>query len=111
MRWDYRSPRGPWTGWRPGPPPVGVRLPAEVRRVPEPDRAVVEGAAVTGPEGPAVRNVGAGVRGGGAGDRILERPPAPVRLGPPASPPAAAVTGRGRGARRPVTWRMHHLET
>ena len=42
----------------PGPPAVGVRLPAEVRGVPEPDRAVVEGAAVAGAEGAAVRDLG-----------------------------------------------------
>ena len=34
-----------------GPPPLGVRLPTHVRRLPEPDRAVVEVAALPGVEG------------------------------------------------------------
>ena len=52
---DPRQPERPPGDRRaavlPGPSALGVRLPAEVRRVPEPDRAVVEGAAVAGAEG------------------------------------------------------------
>ena len=44
-------------------PAVGVRLPADVRGVPEPDRAVVEGAQVAGVEGAAVRDLGGGAAG------------------------------------------------
>jgi hypothetical protein len=82
-----------------GPPAsaLGVRLPAQVRRLPEPDRAVVEGAALAGSQGPPLRGLGRDRRGGRAGHRLLERAPASVRLGPPApSPPAAALRDRGR---------------
>ncbi len=73
----------------PGAPAVGVRLPAEVRGVPEPDRAVVEGAQVAGVEGPAVRDLGRGVPRRRRGDGLRERASASVRLGPPTATPAA----------------------
>src|SRR5262249_35695468 len=108
-----RQPGRPPIDGRPlvlaGAPAVGVRLPAGGRGVPEPDRAVVEGAAVAGAEGPAVRVVAADRGGGGAGDGLLARPPPPVRLGPPAATPAQALTRHRRGPGRPLTWRMNHL--
>src|SRR5262249_57924022 len=59
---DYRQPTGAPGDGRlavfAGAPTVGVCLPAEVRGVLEPDRAVVEGAAVAGPEGAARRELG-----------------------------------------------------
>src|SRR6476659_6930987 len=91
-------------------PAVGVRVPAAVRGVPEPDRAVVEGAQVTGAEGQGVHDVGRGVRRGRRGDGLLERSPAPVRLGPPAAPPAETEAGGGTRALRHVTCRMHHIK-
>ena len=42
----------------PGPSALGVRLPAQVRRLSEPDRALVEGAALAGPERSALRDLG-----------------------------------------------------
>src|SRR5262249_22254047 len=90
-------------------PAVGVRLPAGGRRLPDPDRAVVEGAAVAGAEGPAVRVVAADRGGGRAGDWLLERPPPPVRLGPPTATPAQALTRHRRGPGRPLTWRVNHF--
>ena len=40
----------------PGPPALGVRLPAQVRGLPEPDRAVVEDPALAGAQGPPLRD-------------------------------------------------------
>src|SRR5205823_14728406 len=74
----------------PGAPALGVRVPAEVRALPEPDRALVEGAAQPRAPGAALRDVGGGVRGGAGGDRLLERAPPPLRVGPPTPPPGAA---------------------
>jgi hypothetical protein len=88
--------------------PVGVRVPADVRGVPEPDRTVVEGAPVAGAEGPAVRDVAIDRGGRGPGDGLLERSPAPVRVGQTTAAPAQAITRRGYRPGRPVTWRMHH---
>ena len=62
-------------------------------RLPEPDRAVVEGAAVAGAEGPALRDLGRGLPRRSGRPRVLERPPAPVRLGPPAAPSAPPRPG------------------
>src|SRR5262249_42674755 len=110
---DPRQPGGP-PGDRhavvlAGPPAVGVRVPAGGRGVPEPDRAVVEGAAVAGAEGPPVPVVAGGRGGRGAGDGVLERAPAPVPLGAPTPAPTQALARRGRRPGRPLTWRMNHL--
>jgi hypothetical protein len=70
-------------------PPLGVRLPAEVCGVPEPDRAMVEGAAESGAEGAEVQDVGGGVPGGRGGHGLLEQASPSVRLGSPSASPAA----------------------
>jgi hypothetical protein len=67
-----------------------VRLPAHLRRLPEPDRAVVEGAALTGARRPSLRGLGRGRSRCRAGHHLLERAPAPLRLGPAAASSAAA---------------------
>jgi hypothetical protein len=45
---------------------------AEVRGLPEPHRAVVEGPQEPGAEGPTVRELGGSLAGGGRGDSLLE---------------------------------------
>src|SRR5271157_1922148 len=92
-----------------GPPAVGVRLPAEVCGVSEPDRAVVEGIAVAGVEGSAVRDLGGGLPRRRGGDGLLEPASAPVPLGPAASAPAEATAGDRGSPRRQGTYRMNHL--
>ena len=63
---------------------------------------------VAGAEGAAVRDLGGGLPGGGGGDGLLERAPAPVRLGPAAAS-SAATPARDRGRpRRQTTCRMNH---
>jgi len=74
----------------------GVRLPTEVRGVPEPDRAVVEGAAELSVEGTTLRDVGEGLSRGRGGDGLLEPAPPSVRLGPTPSPSAPPPPGRRR---------------
>ena len=76
----------------PAAPALGVRVPAQVRGLPEPDRAVVEGAALAGPEGAPLRDLG----------RDRARP----SNGPPPTgtstsiPSSGAVRRRHRTARR-----------
>jgi hypothetical protein len=50
-----------------------VRFPADLRRLPQPDRALVEDPQVTGPERPPLRDLGRDRTGGRAGHRLLER--------------------------------------
>src|SRR5262249_15211532 len=76
-----------------------VRLPAHIRRLPEPDRAVVEGAALAGAQGAALRDLGGGGRGGAGGDRLLEHPPASLRVGPTTPTPSGTQSGDRRRAR------------
>src|SRR4051812_553612 len=52
------------------------------------DRALVEGAALAGAQGAPVRGLGRDRADRRAGHRLLERPQAPVRLGPAQAPPA-----------------------
>jgi len=61
-------------------------------------RAVVEGAAFAGLEGPTLRDLGRDRAGRGSGDGVLERAPSPVRLGPQAPAPTQAQAGSGRYA-------------
>src|SRR5262249_31845406 len=72
-----------------GPPALGVRLPARVRGVPQPDRALVEGPALARLQGPALRDVGRAGRRRGPGHRPLAPPPAP-----PSPGAAAGATSR-----------------
>ena len=48
-----------------GPSALGVRLPTDLRRLSQPDRAVVEDPALLGAEGPPLRHLGRGLPGGG----------------------------------------------
>ena len=57
--------------FQPGPPALGVRLPADLRRLPEPDRAVMGSAPLAGAEGPPLRDLGAGLRRRARGDQLL----------------------------------------
>ncbi len=64
-----------------------VRVPAEIHRLPQPHRAVVEDAEVPGHQGAPLSNLGASRRDDSTGCRLSERPPLPVRLGEaPAAP-------------------------
>src|SRR5262249_55494433 len=71
---------------RAGAPPLGVRLPTQVGSRLTPDRAPVEGLAVVGIQGAALRHVGQGLSSGGGRDPVLERPAASLHLGPAAPP-------------------------
>src|SRR6185295_14281813 len=64
-------------------------LSAQVCRVPESDRVLVEDSALAGAQGPTVRELERTRAGGARGDRVLERPSPSLRLGPPPAPPAA----------------------
>jgi transposase len=84
-------------------------VPAEIRRLPQPDRAVMEGAALLRPSGTPLRDLGRGLRGGRSGHGVLERtspsPPLGTKAPPSTAPPArhrAAAQGR-------MTCRMNHL--
>ena len=66
------APGGGRAAVQSGPPALGVRVPARLRGVPEPDRSVVEDAALAGAEGPPLRDLGRDRAGGGGGDGLLE---------------------------------------
>src|SRR4029453_4603903 len=84
-----------------GAPARGDCLPAH--------RAVVEGVALAGPEGPALRDLGGDRSGRGASDNLLERPPASLRLGSPASPQGTPPTWYRPRPKSCLTCRMNHL--
>ena len=87
---------------RPGPSALGVRLPAQVCRLSQPDRAVVEDPALTGPQRPTLRDVG-GDRGcGQRGHGLLECASPSLRLGPTTSSPAPTPTRYRRHSHYPV---------
>src|SRR3712207_3598731 len=91
-----------------GAPALGDGLPAQVRRLSQPDRAVVEGAALAGPEGPTLRDLGGDRLGRGASDNLLERPPAPLPLGSSASPQGTPPTWHRPRPKSCLTCRMNH---
>lgn len=91
-------PRARRLALRLGPPALVVRLPAAVRRLPQSDRAVVEGAALARAQGAALRVLGRALACRRTRDRLLERPQASVHLGPSAAPPAAPPARRRRRA-------------
>src|SRR5215217_4940478 len=79
------------------PPALGVRVPAQVCGLPEPDRAVVEDLAFAGIEGPPLRGLARDRGGCPARYRVLERAPAPLPVGPQtAAPHRAPPRGRPR---------------
>src|SRR4051794_4341120 len=79
------------------PPALGVRVPAQVCRLPEPDRAVVEDPALAGIEGPPLRGLARDRGGCPARHRVLERAQAPLPVGPQtAAPHRAPPWGRPR---------------
>ena len=63
-----------------------VRVPAEIRRLPQPHRAGVEDVEVPGHQGALLSNLGASRRDDNTCCRLLERPPLSVRLGEAAAP-------------------------
>src|SRR5262249_8572478 len=67
---------------------LGVRLPAQIRCLLEPDRTLVEDLALIGTCRPTLRDVARHCRGSRGGDGLLERPSAPVPVGTAARPPA-----------------------
>src|SRR4051794_23157657 len=78
-------------------PALGVRVPAQVCRLPEPDRAVVEDPALAGIEGPPLRGLARDRGGCPARHRVLERAQAPLPVGPQtAAPHHAPPRGRPR---------------
>src|SRR6201985_2246171 len=82
---------------RSGPPALGVRIPAQVCGLPEPDRAVVEDPALFGSQRAPLRDLGADRRGRPARHRVLEPAQAPLHLGPQtAAPHLAPPRGRRR---------------
>src|SRR5215211_3714161 len=89
-----------------GAPALGDGVPAEIRRLPQPDRAVVEGAARARLGGTALRDLGRGHRGHRASHRLLERAPPSLRLGTP--PPPAPETRHRAPAQGCMTCRMNH---
>src|SRR5215217_6854871 len=71
---------------QPAPSALGVRLPAQVRGLPEPDRALVEDPALLGAEGPPLRDLGRDRARRRTRNRLLERAQTSLHLGPsPAS--------------------------
>jgi len=72
-----------------------VRVPTQIRRLSELDRAVVEGVAFARAQGPTVRELGGHLPGRGRGHRLLEQASASFRVGP-ASPPSATPPRRDR---------------
>lgn len=91
-------------------PRAGDGAPAAARGLAQPDRAVAGGAALAGAEGPAVRELGQDRARGGAGDGLLGRPPASVRLGPAAPASATPPAWDRSAAKSSLTCRMNHLE-
>src|SRR4029079_16864722 len=80
---------------------LGVRVPAHLRGVPEPDRTLVEGAALAGFERTPLRGLGRDRGARRRGHGVRERSPASIRLGATA-PPSSAPPPRHRG--RPKTY-------
>jgi len=83
------APRAGCVAVLPCTPALGVRVPAQVRGVPQPDRAVVEDAAQPGAQRQAVRDVGGGNEGDRGSDGVLEQAQAPLRLGAAPKAPGA----------------------
>jgi hypothetical protein len=79
----------------PGPPPLGGRLPAQIRRLPEFDRTVVEDPAPARAHGAPLCGLGGDLRGGRGGNGLLEHSSPPLPLGPQ-TPAATAPSARHR---------------
>ena len=78
----HRPQRHRRAALRSGPPALGIRVPAQVRGLPEPDRTVVEDPALFGPQRPPLRDLARDRRSRPARHRVLERAQASFRLGP-----------------------------
>src|SRR5215217_1648575 len=72
------------------PPALGVRVPAQVCGLPQPDRAVVEDPALAGAQGPPLRGLARDRGGCPVRHRVLERAQAPLPVGPQTAPPHRA---------------------
>src|SRR4029450_7936656 len=66
---------------------LGVRLPTDQGRLPQPDRTVVEDPPLARPQRRPLCQLGGGLSGRGGSDAVLERPSPSLRLGPPPTPP------------------------
>ncbi len=95
---------------QPGAPSVGVRLPAQVRRLPQSHRTLVEDPQVTGAQRPQVRDLGR--RGGGhrEGDRLLERASSSVYLGPSQEASTDPNIGFGGNAEGSIGQQVKRME-
>ena len=92
----------------------GIQPPSRQRgephgSLPEPDRALVEGAALAGAQRASLRSLDRDRGGGRAGDGLRERPPAPARLGSAAPAPTTPPAWDRSAAKSGLTCRMHHL--
>ena len=77
------------------PSAVGVRVPAQASGLSQLDRTVVEGPPLAGAQGPAVRDLGGGLRGDSGGNRLLEPTSSSFHLGTaPSAPPPSETRGR-----------------
>ena len=69
-----------------GAPALGVCVSPQIRGVAESHRAVVEGAALRGPQRPPLRHLGGGLPDRRGGDPVRERPSSALRLGAAQTP-------------------------
>src|SRR5215208_51638 len=107
-RQSRQPPRPRRAALHAGAPALGDGVPAEIRRLPQPHRALVEGAALAGSRRPALRDLGRGHRSHRTSDRLLERAPPSLHLGT-ATPPSSASPARHRAlAQGRMTCRMNH---
>src|SRR4051812_36692572 len=83
---------------QPAPSALGVRLPAQVRGLPEPDRTLVEDHALLGAEGATLRDLGRDRRSRRTRNRLLERAQTSPHLG---SSPASSDAPPPRPRRYP----------
>src|SRR4051794_1066415 len=96
-RQPQHPPRARRAAVQPAASALGVRVPAHLRRLPEPDRALVESAALAGAEGPPFRSLGRDRGGRRSRHGLLERSPASIHLGSStASSAVAPPRDRGR---------------
>src|SRR3990170_3138396 len=80
-------------------PSLGVRLPAQVRCLPELDRALVESPTISGPQGQAVRDVGRGRQSRKGGHGLLECASPSLHLGSTPTPPTPPTLWRQPAAK------------
>src|SRR4029453_2889348 len=92
-----------------GPSALGDGVPAQVRGLSQPDRALVEDPALAGVGGPAVRDLGGDRRGDPPLHDLLECATPSLRRGHPPPASAPAIPWHRPPAEGRMTYRMHHL--